>query len=175
MLSKNFAFDSKDPFFIAHAEKEEDRVNLEIHSRQKKSNCPLCNVCSHFIHSSYQRKIKDLPAFGNKVQLQLTVRRFYCRNPACPRKVFTERFREHFAPYLRKTIRLQEKLLKISLLMGGNPGERLCRSLSIQISSSSLIRLIRRQNPFVANPVTVLGIDDWAVRKGRGTERRWLI
>lgn len=165
MLSKNFAFDSKDPFFIAHAEKREDRVNLEIHSRQKKSNCPLCHSCSRSIHSIYQREIKDLPAFGNKIFIALIVRKFYCRNPACPRKVFTERFPDHFAPYLRRTIRLEEKLVKISLLMGGNPGERLCRNLSIQISSSTLIRLIHRQNPPVANPVTVLGIDDWANKK----------
>lgn len=165
MLSKNIAFDSKDPFFIAHAEKEEDSVKLEIQSRQKKSNCPLCHTYSRSIHSIYQREVKDLPAFGNKILITLIARKFYCRNPACPRKIFTERFPEHFAPYLRRTIRLEEKLLKISLLMGGNPGERLCRNLSIQTSSSTLIRLIHRQNPPLANPVTVLGIDDWAGKK----------
>lgn len=165
MLSKNIAFDSKEPFFIAHAEKEDDRVKLQIHSRQKKSECPLCHTCSRSIHSIYQRLIKDLPAFGNKISITLTVRKFYCCNPACSRKIFTERFAEHFAPYLRRTRRLDEKLLKISLLMGGNPGQRLCRNLSIQISSSTLIRLIHRQKAPVVNPLTVIGIDDWAGKK----------
>jgi hypothetical protein len=61
--------------------------------------------------------------------------------------------------------RLEEKLIKVALLMGGNPGERLCGTLNIKISSSSLIRLIRRQKLGLAEQVTALGIDDWASKK----------
>lgn len=49
--------------------------------------------------------------------------------------------------------------------MGGNPGEKLCRTLKIERSSSSLIRQIHRQKLPPAEKVAYLGIDDWAKRK----------
>ena len=79
--------------------------------------------------------------------------------------MFTERFPDHFTPYGRVTERLHQKLLKVALLMGGNPGETLCRTLSLEASSSTLIRLIHRQNVHPPQTVTVLGLDDWANKK----------
>ncbi len=53
------------------------------------SCCPLCSQLSSHVHSYYQRTLKDAPCVGR--QLQLLVRKFYCRNLDCSRKVFTER------------------------------------------------------------------------------------
>lgn len=55
--------------------------------------------------------------------------------------------------------------MNVALLMGGNPGEKLCRTLNIERSSSSLIRLIHRQKLHSVEQITCVGIDDWANKK----------
>jgi len=165
MLSKNIAFDKSDPFSIVSVEKGQWQITLHLKSSQKKSRCPLCRTYSRSIHSHYHRTIKDLPAFCNQIQLHLGVRRFYCHNKKCKRWVFTERFKVHFTPYGRVSKRLEETLLKLTLLLGGNPGEKLCQTLNITRSSSSLIRLVHRQKLPSRGEVVYVGIDDWAQKK----------
>ncbi|MGB8348027.1 MAG: transposase family protein [Ktedonobacteraceae bacterium] len=43
------------------------------------------------IYEQYQRTVADVPCAGRNVILALTVRKFICRTPGCPRKIFTER------------------------------------------------------------------------------------
>ncbi|MEO5997767.1 MAG: hypothetical protein ABIQ00_13900 [Chitinophagaceae bacterium] len=64
---------------------------------------------------------------------------------------------------LRSTPR---KAFKIALLSGGNAGEKLCRTLNIPASSSTLFRLIHEQELKEPLPSEALGIDDWAFKKG---------
>jgi len=35
-------------------------------------------------------KVADVPCGGRRVSLALTVRKFVCSTPTCPRKIFTE-------------------------------------------------------------------------------------
>src|SRR2546425_12038227 len=44
------------------------------------SCCPLCSERSSSIQSHYRRTLRDVPCAGRRVQLFLTVRKFYCRN-----------------------------------------------------------------------------------------------
>lgn len=67
----------------------------------------------------------------------------------------------HFSRYKRSSDRLREKPLKIALLRGGNAGHKLCKTLNIAVSSSTLIRLIQEQQLQPSVP-EALGIDDWA-------------
>jgi hypothetical protein len=53
------------------------------------------------------------------VWLRVQVRRFYCRNPACQHRIFTERFAEELKPYARRTVRLQATLWHIGYVLGG--------------------------------------------------------
>ena len=166
MPSESLLFDLSDRFKVTHTEREGDMAFIFVKSLTKKAVCPGCKIHSKSIHSYYERTIKDLPAFGNKIYLRLKIRKFYCCNPECERKIFAERFDNHFASYKRTSNRLREKLLKIALLTGGNAGEKLCKTLNIPVSSSTLIRLIHQQE--VPEPVVTeaVGIDDWAFKKG---------
>src|SRR5579859_159990 len=65
------------------------------------SGCPLCSELSSSIHSHYRRVLRDVPCAGRRVQLVLTVRKFYCHNPSCQRRVFTERLPAFVAPWAR--------------------------------------------------------------------------
>jgi transposase len=69
----------------------ETGLHIAVVATHPTSRCPLCSKESSSIHSSYRRSLRDVSCGGRQVQLALTVRKFFCRNALCPRKVFTER------------------------------------------------------------------------------------
>ena len=73
------------------------------------ARCPLCDGRSVQVHSRYRRVLADLPWMWCAVRLELQTRRFFCQNPECGRKIFTERVPSVVAPYTRRTIRLNAK------------------------------------------------------------------
>ncbi|MEI6950363.1 ISL3 family transposase [Paraflavisolibacter sp. H34] len=166
MVSEALAFGSTDLFELIGFQKMDNQAILTVQSRNTQGACPSCQQSSRQLHSYYRRKINDLPAFGNKVCIEVKARKWYCQNEDCSRIIFTERFSHFIQPFKRCSDRLREKLLTIALLMGGNAGKRLCRTLSIATSSSSLIRLIHSQALPEQATSHALGIDDWAFRKG---------
>ncbi|MFD7711067.1 transposase family protein, partial [Streptomyces sp. NPDC059786] len=52
--------------------------------------CPGCGRESDWVHSRYVRHVADESADGRPVVIDLSVRRLYCENPACPRTTFVE-------------------------------------------------------------------------------------
>jgi len=167
MLPQELFFDHKSGTFEVNSmDAKSGRVILMLSSRQPGCKCPSCQVYSSWSHSYYLRTARDLPILGYNVIVNLRARKFYCRNENCSKKVFSERFPDHFVPHKRSTVRLDDKLLKIALLMGGNPGKRLCDTLNIKTSSSSLIRCIHQKELQPRKPSAHIGIDDWAYKKG---------
>src|SRR5690348_5401788 len=77
--------------------------------------CPGCQTPSAQVHSSYTRTIADIPCIGRQVILRLQVRKFRCRNVACPQRIFVERLPAAVRPGARKTTRLQDLLQTIGL------------------------------------------------------------
>ncbi|MEO8286993.1 MAG: ISL3 family transposase [Chloroflexota bacterium] len=131
------------------------------------SKCPRCNATSRSIHSHYLRRPRDLPWAGCGVHLRLAVRKFFCSNPACTRRIFTERLVGFLTSYARCTTRLTQILSVITFELGGRAGSRLAQRLAMTMSATGLLRLIRR-TPDKLRPIPrVLGIDDFALLKGR--------
>src|SRR5438105_4516749 len=58
---------------------------VSVMSTSPQSCCPLCSQPSSDIHSHYHRTLRDAPCVGRQLQLSLTVRKFFCRNPDCAR------------------------------------------------------------------------------------------
>src|SRR5919205_4544359 len=81
---------------------ERDTVRLELTATAPQARCPCCAVSSSSIHSRYQRHLTDLPWGVRLVRIQLTVRKFGCRNATCTRRIFTERLPDLVAPSARK-------------------------------------------------------------------------
>ncbi len=128
--------------------------------------CPVCQQPSARIHSQYERTPSDLPWGGTPLRLRLRVRKFFCATPACPRQIFTERLPGVIASSARTTSRLTALLHAIAFALGGEAGARLARQVGVSISPATLINLIRRAPlPAHASP-QVVGVDDWAQRKG---------
>jgi transposase len=95
------------------------------------------------------------------------VRRLRCANPACPRAIFAERLPEVAAPKARRTVRLSEAQTSVGLALGGEPGSRLAARLAMPVSGDTLLRLVRAAGAAPRTPPRVLGVDDWAWRRGQ--------
>jgi transposase len=142
-------------------------VRLAVKSKPKKSTCPCCGLQSAKVHSRYKRHLTDLPWGGVAVRLILSVRKFFCLNPECSQRIFCERLPELAAPYAHKTMRLNELLTALGLALGGRPGMRMGRGMGLHISHDTVLDRIRRIDVASTEKVHVLGVDDFAFRKGR--------
>lgn len=131
------------------------------------SACPGCGTFSGRVHSRYLRKLSDLPWEGLPVRVQLRARRFFCVRPECSRTIFTERLPSTVVRYGRRTCRLSRAYSVLAMALGGEAGARLAIELGIKTSGDSLLRQLRRnaRSLSITSP-RVLGIDDWAWRKG---------
>jgi len=101
------------------------------------------------------------------VQLSLIVRRFFCDNQTCPRKIFVERLGLSIADHARRTQRLKTRLQQLAFRLGGEAGAKTVNDWAMPVSSTTLIRLIRAADLPAATTPRVLGVDDWAKRKGQ--------
>jgi transposase len=144
-------------------------VTLLVRTASATACCPGCGQPSHHIHSRYVRTIRDLPFQGKQAVLRLTARKFFCRNPDCPRTVFCERLPDLVPRYARSTARLTDAHRAIAFALGGEAGSRLASQLAMPTSADTLLRRIK-QTMADAEPATaarVIGVDDWAIRKGQ--------
>lgn len=143
------------------------KVLLKATSSSRSAICPYCQTLSEKRHSSYIRKPQALPCSNTPVQLVLSVQRYICQNPTCDHTTFAERIPDTSSFYARKTVHLEALLKVLAFEMSAETVARVCNKLNLQVSPDSVLRTIRKtdvpQNPYVR----VLGVDDWAFRKGQ--------
>jgi transposase len=132
----------------------------------EKASCPRCHTPARCVHSYYRRRASDLPWQGVAVRLELSVRRFVCTVPTCAQRIFCERLL-FVAPHAHRTVRLNRALQHLSLALGGEGGSRLACALALPTSPDTLLRRIRQLPSRPSATPRVVGIDDWAKRKGR--------
>ncbi len=142
-------------------------LHLDAATTRRAARCPLCGRRSTRVHSFYARTIADLPCTGARLTIHLRTRRFVCRVRWCDRKIFTERVPTLVAPWGRRTTRQQEGLQRTGFDLGGAPGARHATAAGMPVSRRTLLRLVRAAPVPEVGPVRVLGVDDWARRKGR--------
>jgi transposase len=141
------------------------QITLRVQSMQTNAPCPLCATPARRIHSDYGRTLADLPWAQYRVCLQLRVRKWFCGNRRCRRRIFTERLPTVAAPWARRTLRLAQRLLALGRALGGKAGVQLGHAWNVVVSRNTLLRLLRQQ-PAPSFPTPrVLGVDDFALRK----------
>jgi transposase len=134
----------------------ENGLVIEVVAVAPTARCPECLEPSSSVHCHYRRTLRDVPCAGRHVQLVLTVRKFSCRNRACERKVFAERFPDFVEPRARMTIRYGEQITSIGLatLMG------------IQTTRQTILRRIMALPDSSPGVILFLGVDDFSFRRG---------
>ena len=104
------------------------QITLRVQATQTRAPCPLCATPARRIPSNYGRTLADLPWAQYRVCLQLRVRKWFCHNRACPRRIFTERLPTVAAPWARRTLRLAQRLVALGVALGGKAGVHPCRN-----------------------------------------------
>lgn len=151
---------------IRHFISEPQSITVVAQAMHPQAHCPKCRHPSSSLHSHYQRTVADLPWHGVSVSLQLQTRRFRCRNERCVQQVFCERLPKVVDTYARKSVRLNAALTLLAFALGGEAGARAACGLSLRVSGDTLLRSIRRAAITEVPTPKVLGVDDWAKRKG---------
>jgi transposase len=145
---------------------DEPHLILVAAMMSPKSTCPDCRQPTERIHSSYPRTLADLPWATTPIELRLTVRRFFCRTCTCARQTFSERLPTIAPWYARTTTRLATAQAHTGLSLGGAAGARHLAHQGAPVSRNTLLRRVRSV-PRPAGPEPeIIGIDDWAWRKG---------
>jgi transposase len=131
------------------------------------ASCPTSSHRSDSVHSRYQRVLAELPSQGKLVRIKVQARRFRCGLADCRQRIFVERLDVTVTwPFVRRTARLEWLVHHLGLALGGRPGQSFARRLLLSVSKDTLLRVVRRH---VAPPVDaprVVGIDDWAWKRG---------
>ena len=142
-----------------------NKVTITARSASPEASCPCCGTISKRIQSRYTRTVRDLPVSGRPVHLVLHVRRFFCQESTCMRKIFAERFPSLTLPRVKCTLRLQEALREIGFELGGEAGARLGKKLSYPGGPDTILRLVKgAELPTAASP-RVVGLDDWSWKR----------
>ncbi|MFN8525550.1 MAG: transposase [Chloroflexota bacterium] len=95
----------------------------------------------------------------------MTARRFRCEAVACARKTFAERFDGLVAQHARRTVGATQTLVELAAMLGGEAGARLAATVGLPASADTLLRSLKRE-PRVCPTPRVLGVDDFAFRRG---------
>ncbi|WP_239070049.1 MULTISPECIES: ISL3 family transposase [unclassified Streptomyces] len=145
----------------------ETEVRLAVRSQAASAACPDCGRRSARVHCYYPRTLADRPVAGKRVRLELQARRLLCDNDQCDRRTFTEQIPALTRRYARRTDALTAQLADLALFLGGRAGARLSERMSIGTCKDTLLRLIRALPLPSSAHVPLLGVDEFALRRGR--------
>ena len=146
---------------------DDQTIHITMTSTQSTAACPVCAAASARSHSRYQRTVRDLPWASHSVQVRLHVRRFFCSNPSCARKIFAERLGTTIRAFARRTERLASQLCHLAFRLSAEAGAQMGEQLGMPVSAATLLRLQRHQKLPPPPAAQIIGVDDWAIRKGR--------
>jgi hypothetical protein len=144
-----------------------DVVTFLVRATAGDAACSECRRRSSRVHARYQRQLADLPLGGRRVRVIAHIRRFKCASPRCPQSTFSEQIPGLTTPFARRTPPLTGALAKVALALAGRPGSRLAAELAMPSCRDALIRLIRARPIPGAGQIEVLGVHDFAVRRGQ--------
>lgn len=119
---------------------------------------------SSSVHSTYIRKISDLPIQGIPVKLLLKTHKYFCNNDKCDSKTFSEHF-DFVEPKAVRTKRLDEYINKIGLRDNSMDTVRTLEETGIAVSSSTVLRIVKKTKIEEIYNVKNIGIDDFSLKK----------
>jgi transposase len=134
---------------------------IRASSTQPANVCPVCGSATTRVHSRYERTLQDLPWGNLRVRLRVCVRRFFCLNTACGRRIFSERIASLAEPSAPRTRRLCEALLQLAWAEGGEAGARQSKAHGMPVCATTLLSLLRQAREAALPTPHVLGVDDW--------------
>ncbi|MFF3750538.1 ISL3 family transposase [Streptomyces sp. NPDC002018] len=151
---------------VLSADVDIESVNVRVKSVAVGHGCPGCGRWSTRVHSSYLRFPVDGPVGGRRVRLSLRVRRFVCGDSSCARRTFVEQIEGLTRRHGRWTEQLRATLASVGLALAGRAGARLAGVFGVSVSRSTVLRLVGELPDPQPPAPRVVGVDEYATRKG---------
>jgi transposase len=145
---------------------EGELVAVRARTAVERAACPSCGTLSARVHSRYIRRLANSAVGGRPVLIELRVRRFRCGERACEQTTFADQVDGLTFRHGRRSAGLQAALERVAVMLAGRAGARLSQTLAARVSRSTLLRLIRRLPESETTTPRVLGVDEFALRKG---------
>lgn len=142
-------------------------VQVQAHSTVRAAPCPTCRCWSGRLHGCYHRHLAERPILEQHLMLCVEIRRFKCVNAQCPRRTFSEDIHALAGRHQRRTRSRARALHALGQALGGEAAARLALELGLRTSADTLLRELHRSAAAQRPPAPrVVGIDDWAIRRG---------
>ena len=143
-----------------------DGITLHLHGKRKTAQCPECFKRSDSVHSCRRRRIQHPPCSGHTLWLVFSVRHWYCRNPACSRKIFAESLAPFAGSHQQSSQALQNLQRQLGLIAGGEAGKRAATAAGLRCSADTLLRRVINTPETKQSGAPHVGIDEWAWYRG---------
>jgi transposase len=151
---------------LKQVERDPGGIVIKASAAAATAECPNCGTTAVRVHGRYQRVLRDAPLAGTPVVIRLTVRRFICDAASCHRRTFAEQVPGLTTPHARYSPPLRGALTAIAVALAGRAGARLAAALGMTVGRDTLLSLLRALPDPQPGAVEVLGIDDFALRRG---------
>jgi transposase len=141
-------------------------IVVRARTRSGPTACPGCGTQTSRVHGYHERTPADVPVDGRRVLVKVRARRMRCPVLGCAVQTFREQVPGVLERYQRRTERLNGQVSAAARELAGRAGARLLAMLGIDLSRHAALRaLLRITLPDLEVP-RVLGIDDFALKKG---------
>jgi transposase len=145
-----------------------DVIVVRASTRGDEVACPACGTLTDRVHAFHERVPADVPADGRRVLVRLRIRRMRmrCAVTECARQTFREQVPGVIERYQRRTVRLGEQVRAIVRELAGRASARLLPALGITAGRDTAVRVLLGIPLPDRRVPRVLGIDDFALRRG---------
>lgn len=151
-------------YYVISAEIETDKITLDIESTSQTTACPHCGKTSKTLHERHRRMVRDLPISGKPTYLRFIRRRFFCDD--CHR-AFSESL--GFVDERRDYTRRYQHWIFLQVRENNISAVRRVEQLTYDQIESIFLHEARYRIPLTPfGDLQRLGIDEIALRKGRG-------
>lgn len=123
----------------------EEEIVIYVASNRKEIECTYCGEKSSKTHSTYERCFQDLPILGKKTKIVITNRKLLCQNAECSHRTFAENF-EFLGPRSRKTKRLLDKILDVSLSVSSVTASSILKDGIVDVGKSTICNLLKKRH-----------------------------
>ena len=153
---------------IVHCDSNGETLTVEASSTVRAAACPVCRRWSNRLHGSYVRHLEERPILEQRLVLGVQMHRFKCPSADCPRRTFAESINTLAGRHQHRTRSQARALYALGHALGGEPAARLATALGLRTSADTVLRQLRKSSGRERRaPPRVVGIDDWAIRRGQ--------
>ena len=141
-------------------------ICVRARTREAAVTCPGCDAETARVHEYHERTAADVPVDGRRVLVRVRVRRMRCQALDCKVQTFREQVPGVLDRYQRRISRLTAQVSAAARELAGSASARLLPALGIRVSRHTALRVLLRIPLPEATVPRVLGIDDFALRRG---------